>query len=195
MYIRHCKKHKLSPFELHSDKKAIKYSQLYGLFKFKFKYFKLKTSEGGGVMHIVFRKGYNVPKIPFQWLSLQWNKIWFSPRVNISEIKIRNADMLSMYLLGQYFAKQPVIRMSYGHQWVYQGFKKSFNHLIEVYGFKRAIEIWQKRMSNNDLPTVALTRQTRFRWRKLKTISKPKPLQRDNTWQSTFEADVINGAT
>ena len=61
-----------------------------------------------------------------------------------------------MYLVGQYFAKQPVIRMSYGHQWVYQGFKKSFNHLIEVYGFKHAIKIWQKRMENNDLPTVAL---------------------------------------
>jgi len=52
-------------------------------------------------------------------------------RVNISELKIRNADRFSMYLVGQYFAKQPVIRMSYGYQWVYPGFKKSFNHIIE----------------------------------------------------------------
>jgi hypothetical protein len=97
-----------------------------------------------------------------------------------------------MYLVGQYFAKQPVIRMSYGHQWVYQGFKKSFNHLIEVYGFKRALEIWQKRMQNNDLPTVAGTYQRRFRWRKLKPILKPKPLVSDKTLQSTFECDLIN---
>jgi len=43
------------------------------------------------------------------------------------------------------------------HQWVYFGFKKSFNHIIEVYGFKRALEIWQKRMQNNDLPTPTRT--------------------------------------
>lgn len=194
MYIRYCKKVKLSPFELHGAKKSIKYPQKYARFKFKFKYFKLKTSEGGGVMHIVFRKRYDVPKIPFKWLSYQWNRIWDSPRVNISEIKIRSADRLSMYLVGQYFAKQPVIRMSYGHQWVYPGFKKSFNHIIEVYGFKRALEIWQKRMQNNDLPTHALTRQTRFQWRKLKTIPKPKPLLRDRTWQSNFETAVIDGS-
>lgn len=114
--------------------------------------------------------------------------------MNISEIKIRSADRLSMYLVGQYFAKQPVIRMSYGHQWVYPGFKKSFNHIIEVYGFKRTLEIWQKRMQNNDLPTHALTRQTRFRWRKLKLIPKPKPLPRDKTWQSTFETAVFNSS-
>ena len=145
MYIRYCKRHKLSPFELHKSKKSIKYPQTYARFKFKFKYFKLKTDEGGGVLHIVFRKRYNVPKIPFKWLSFQWKKIWNSPRVNISEIKIKNAHGLSKYLVGQYFAKQPVIRMSYGHHWVYPGFKKSFNHIIEVYGFKRAKEIWQKK--------------------------------------------------
>jgi hypothetical protein len=139
--------------------------KLYARFKFKFKYFKLKTREGGGVMHIVFRKAYNVPKIPFEWLSTQWNQIWGSPRVNISEIKFRNSHKLSMYLVGQYFAKQPVIRMSYGHHWVFTGFAKSFKHIIEVYGFKRAIEIWNKRMRNNDLPLTG--RQTRLRQRKM----------------------------
>lgn len=56
MYIRNCKKQKLSPFEMHDDKKSIKYPNLYARFRFKLKYFKIKTSEGGGVMHIVFRK-------------------------------------------------------------------------------------------------------------------------------------------
>jgi hypothetical protein len=192
MYVRHCKKHKLSSFELHGAKKSIKYPLLYARFRFKFKYFKLKTKEGGGVLHIVFRKAYNVPKIPFEWLSNQWSKIWGSPRVNISEIKVKDSQKLSMYLVGQYFAKQPVIRMSYGHQWVYQGFKKSFSHLIEVYGYRRAIEIWQKKMQNNDLPTHALTRQIRFRWRKLKSIPKPQLLPRDKTWQSNFETAILN---
>ena len=64
--------------------------------------------------------------------------------------------------------------MSYGHQWVYAGFKKSFLNLVNVYAnirqtpkqgefgedlpekktsFERVLEIWQKRMQNNDLPT------------------------------------------
>ena len=55
--------------------------------------------------------------------------------------------------------------MSYGQYWVYPGFAKSFKHIIEVYGFKRAIEIWDKRMKNNDLPIIG--RQTKFRFKKL----------------------------
>jgi hypothetical protein len=173
MYVRHCKKHKLTPFELHRAKKSIKYPNIYSRFKFKFKYFKLKTREGGGVMHIVFRKAYNVPKIPFEWLSAQWNKIWGSPRVNISEIKVRNSHKLSMYLVGQYFAKQPVIRMSYGHHWVFPSFAKSFKHIIEVYGFKRAIEIWDRNLRAGYIPTGKSGFQKRFRWKK---IPKPKLL-------------------
>lgn len=194
MYERFCKKKHLQPYKKSLYKqKAIKYPQIHECFKFKLRYFKVKTDEGGGVLHIVFRKGYNVPKIPFIWLQNQWIKIWGSHRVHISQIKVRNSQKLSLYLVGQYFAKQPVIRMSYGHYWVYHGFVKSFKHIIEVYGFKRAIEIWDKRMKNNDLPTSATTRQTRFRWRKLKPIPKPKALYKKETLQSTFETSFING--
>jgi hypothetical protein len=56
-------------------------------------------------------------------------------------------------------AVQPIIRISYGYQWVCQGFVKSFKHLIEVYGFKRAIEVWQKRMMQNDLPISSRQRK------------------------------------
>jgi len=111
-----------------------------------------------------------------------------------SQIKINSAHGLAMYLVGQYFAKQPVLRMSYGHQWVYAGFKKSFIHLIKVYGYHRALEIWQKKMQNNDLPTHALTRQTRFRWRRLRQIAKPTTLLRAMTWQTRFEVATIQGS-
>jgi hypothetical protein len=70
-----------------------------------------------------------------------------------------------MYLVGQYFAKQPVIRVSYGHYWVFPGFAKSFKHIIEVFGFKSAIEIWGTRMINNYLPFTI--RQKRFRFRRM----------------------------
>lgn len=196
MYIRHCRKHELSPYGLHGAKKSVKYPNLYARFKFKFKYFKLKTREGGGVVHIVFRKAYNVPRIPFEWLSTQWSKIWGSPRVNISEIKVRNSHKLSRYLVGQYFAKQPVIRMSYGHHWVYPGFAKSFKHIIEVYGFRRAVEIWDKRMRNNDLPIVG--RQIRLKHRKMSektfgVIGFRRPETRQTTLDSVRFWEIFAG--
>jgi hypothetical protein len=69
--------------------------------------------------------------------------------------------------------------------------KKSFLHLIEVYGYPRALEIWQKKMQSNDLPTHALTRQISFRWRKLEQASKPKPLPRIEARQTVFEIAVV----
>ncbi|MCW4018323.1 MAG: hypothetical protein NWF00_06555 [Candidatus Bathyarchaeota archaeon] len=166
-YEKYCRKTHREPYARIGKfkKKAVKYPKLWQRCRFKFKYFKVKTDEGGGVMHIVFRKGYNVPKVPFQWLSDKWAAIWGSPRVNISQIKVRSASRLSMYMVGQYFAKQPVLRMSYGRQWVCEGFKKSFSHIADVYGFKRAKEIWDKNLKSGFLPTGKIGRQTRFDWR------------------------------
>ncbi|MCW4024234.1 MAG: hypothetical protein NWF01_04270 [Candidatus Bathyarchaeota archaeon] len=196
MYMQFCRKHYSAKefyrnkkgtviygYELHGDKLAVKYPFDFAMFKFKFRYFKVKTAEGGGVLHVIFRKAHNVPPIPFKWLQEQWDELWNSPRVNIKDVPITSARGLSMYMVGQYYAKQPVIRMSYGRQWVYQGFKKSFNHIAEIYGsmrqpkndpyeppkitpWKRVLEVWDKKMKNNDLPTIAGTSQKRFRFHK-----------------------------
>ncbi|XES77818.1 MAG: hypothetical protein ACBZ72_02795 [Candidatus Bathyarchaeia archaeon] len=170
MYERYCKKTHREPYVYLGKfkKKTVKYPKLWERFRFKLKYFKIKTDEGGGVMHIVFRKGYMVPKIPFQWLSDKWALLWGSPRVNIKQIDITSAEGLSLYMVGQYFAKQPVLRMSYGRQWVCEGFKNSFTHLVDVYGFWRAKEIWDRNLKLGLLPTGRLGRQTRFQHRKLK---------------------------
>ncbi len=166
MYERYCKKNNLTPWIYQGKKKVLYYEKTWERFRFKFKYFKIKTSEGGGVLHIVFRKGWNVPKIPYSWLSAQWQKIWGSWDVSISQIDQYSADRLSMYMVGQYMAKQPVLRMSYGQSWVYVGFRKTFNHLIEVYGYKRALEIWQKMLCHPaELPDPG--RQRRLRHRRL----------------------------
>jgi hypothetical protein len=167
-YIQYCKKHHLTPFQnTFRHKASVKYPQIWAECKFCFKYFKVRTSEGGGVFHIVFRKGYNVPKLPQAWVSQQWAEIWHgSWNVNLEQIKYDDSVKTSFYIIRGYIQTQPVIRVSYGHQWVYQGFRRSFIHLIEVYGFKRGLEIWKKKMSNNDLPTPAGTYQSRFRYRK-----------------------------
>ncbi|MCW4017140.1 MAG: hypothetical protein NWF00_00415 [Candidatus Bathyarchaeota archaeon] len=184
MYIRACKKTHRKPFVAVGVRKSkkIKYSKkalgcdrktcagctrfCVNRFRFKLKYFKLKTDEGGGVLHIIFRKGYNVPRIPFAWLSEQWNKIWGSPRVNISQVAVENAQKMSFYMVGQYMQKQPIIRMSYGRQWVFEGMKKSFLHIVDVYGWKRGIEVWNKQLEKGFLPLSGVGRQSRLRWRK-----------------------------
>jgi hypothetical protein len=73
---------------------------------------------------------------------------------------------MSHYVVGKYFINQPIVRLSYGHEWVFSGFVKSFRKIIDVYAFmkqspdtpekhkpfKRAIEVWNKNITNGCLP-------------------------------------------
>jgi hypothetical protein len=74
---------------------------------------------------------------------------------------------LGLYMVGQSFAKQPVLRMSYGRRWIGQGVKERFVHLCDVYGFKRAVEIWSKTCRAGSTQTGKTVFQKRFRWKKL----------------------------
>ena len=167
LYERTCKKQHKIPY-VHSikRKRKIAYPQLWEQVKFKLKYFKVKTSEGGGVLHVAFRKPRETPIIPYVWLVQQWKRIWDSTNVSVSEIPITDCKGLSLYLVGQYFSKQPVMRMSYGRCWVGQGVKQRYVHLCEVYGFKRAVEVWSKNCRDGSIPTGKSGFQKRFRWKK-----------------------------
>jgi hypothetical protein len=168
IYERTCRKQHKIPY-IHSvkRKKKITYPQLWEQSKFKFKYFKAKTDEGGGVLHIVFRKHRDVPMIPYKWLVAQWGRIWGSTNVSISEIAVTDCERLGLYMVGQYFARQPVLRISYSRQWIGQSVKQRFIHLCEVYGFKRAIEVWSKNCRAGSVPTGKSGFQKRFRWKKM----------------------------
>ena len=63
------------------------------MFRFvcKLKYIKVKTSEGGGVLHIIFRKARDLPPIPKNWLHKTWDKIWGSWNTSIDEVSIGDA--------------------------------------------------------------------------------------------------------
>jgi hypothetical protein len=179
IYERTCRKQHKRPY-IHSIKRKKKkaYPQLWQQLKFKFKYFKVKTDEGGGVLHIAFRKHRSVPIIPYKWLVNQWRRIWNSTNVSISETAVTDCKGLSFYMVGQYFAKQPVLRMSYGRQWIGQGVKQRFIHLCEVYGFKRAVEVWSRNCRAGIIPTGKSGFQKRFRWKKItkpKLLIKPSP--------------------
>lgn len=110
IYERTYRKQHKRPY-IHSikRKKKIAFPQLWKQSKFKFKYFKVKTYEGGGVLHIAPRKPRSVPMIPYRWLLNQWHRIWNSTNVSISEIAVTDCKGLGLYMVRQYFAKPPVL--------------------------------------------------------------------------------------
>ena len=67
-YLRFCRKNHLKPSEIHGRKKSIKYPEYWAMYRSKLKYIKVKTSEGGGVIHAIFRKPSTFPPIPKNWL-------------------------------------------------------------------------------------------------------------------------------
>jgi hypothetical protein len=165
-YLKFCHQKHLKPFEIHNRKKSVKYPEYWAMFRSKLRYVKVKTSEGGGVLHIIFRKSQDYPPIPKRWLHKQWLKIWGSWNTSIKEVPYSDVDRMSHYVVGKYFVNQPIVRLSYGHEWVFSGFVKSFHKIIDTYvsmrqpngtpekhkPFKRAIEVWNKNIKSGCLP-------------------------------------------
>jgi hypothetical protein len=149
-----------------SDKKKLNYhfnllvKQIEYTFGFKMQYWKVKTNEGYGVLHILFRviddklprkrkKGVLISKrrrgfVPHSWLSRTWDKIHAAKVVEIHELKGKKSERdIAYYVVGNYVSKQPAERMSYSHKWVCVGFSKKWKVFLEVYG-KRAVEVWDR---------------------------------------------------
>lgn len=104
-------------------------------FKWKFnRYYKVKTSEGSGVLHILYRGHYIAQK----WLKKAWREIHYSSIVDIREIKYRaGSKRIATYLITNYIKDQPVQRISYGWRWVWLGFCRSWENIKYHYGAMR----------------------------------------------------------
>jgi hypothetical protein len=78
---------------------------------FKMKCWKIRTNEGNGVLHIVYRGKF----IPQKWLSAHWSVIHKSPIVDIRKLyeTSRGLKGLCFYLVGNYLSKQSFERMSW----------------------------------------------------------------------------------
>jgi len=155
-----------------SDRSKLNYhfnllvKQIEYTFGFKMQYWKVKTNEGYGVLHVLFRvvddklprkrkKGVLLSKrrrgfIPHSWLSKIWEKIHGAKVVEIHELKGKKSERdIAYYVVGNYVSKQPVERMSYSQKWVCKGFSIKWKGFLEVYG-KRAVEIWDKWLVQGD---------------------------------------------
>lgn len=115
-----------------------------------FEYWKLRTSEGNGVLHVVYSGTY----IPHSWLSRTWQEIHASPIVYIQELR-RTRKKLASYLMSHYLPghDEPRLytRMSWSWGWVFRGFCAAWK-----YYWKRAptmyeaIHDWNKLMRRSD---------------------------------------------
>lgn len=103
-------------------------------FRVSLDYFRLRTSEGNGVLHIV----YKGPFIPQTWLKNAWNEIWESPIVFIQAL--RGEKRLARYIVSHYMARHHVrdgprgalfIRQSWSWGWVCRGFVHLWGRVLK----------------------------------------------------------------
>ena len=151
-------------------------------FHFKMKYWKIRTNEGNGVLHIVFRGKY----IPQKWVSEQWAGIHRSPIVDIRSLHETRKGLTGIvfYLVGNCLAKQSFERMSWGYSWVFPAFVSSWKCLVEKYGFRRVLELWNRLLCRPFLVTRQV-RLTRFlpQWKHTSEKSLP--------WGALFRTCVL----
>jgi hypothetical protein len=108
--------------------------------KFTFEYFKVETSEGNGVLHIVYRGSY----LPHSWVSSSWSEIHNSPIVNIKLLNFNDMKKTACYVVSQYISSQgsSYVRSSQSWNWVFRGFKTLWYHLKWSYP-KSCFNLWE----------------------------------------------------
>ena len=122
-----------------------------------FNYWKLRTSEGNGVLHIL----YVGPYIPQRWLSKNWDEVHNSPVVWIQEFQRRRKRLVS-YLMSHYLPAHDrrglYTRMSWSWGWVFRGFCGAWKYFWKkgptMYD---AIYQWNKLMSR-EAPLISYKR-------------------------------------
>lgn len=83
----------------------------------EFEYLRLRTSEGFGVLHVVYKGAF----IPHSWLKKQWYDIHGAQIVFIQALHGRKR--LARYLVSNYMAgHHSFMRQSWSWRWVFRGF-------------------------------------------------------------------------
>lgn len=118
----------------------------------KFEYFKIRTSEGNGVLHVLVVSPY----IPQTWLSYNWLDIHDSPIVDIRSVENREKQV-ARYIASQHLAGQDLyVRSSWSWGWVFKGFVKKWKEILDLYydsrGIKYCIGVWDRYLMNSLVP-------------------------------------------
>jgi hypothetical protein len=106
----------------------------------EFEYLGVRTSEGNGVVHILYRGCF----IPQAWLSNAWRDIHNSPVVDIRVV--RPFRGLGRYIVSQYLSDQDSAfqRYSWSWGWVYRGFVRNWKTICRLScpDYKLAVQRW-----------------------------------------------------
>lgn len=116
-----------------------------------FEYWKLRTSEGNGVLHII----YSGPYIPIAWLRQSWKEIHGgSYIVYLQQLRGKRKRVVN-YLIGHYLPAHDdhriYARMSWSWGWVFRGFAGAWRWIYKqgpTYG--DAIVRWTRLMRRDN---------------------------------------------
>jgi hypothetical protein len=102
----------------------------------KFEYVKQHTSEGYGVLHIIFAGDH----WPVTYLRDRWVKIHHAPQLVIRHIPANDGeerDKVVSYQIKQYLYKQNAyIRYSCSRRWLFPRYRAVWLDMVKTYGLK-----------------------------------------------------------
>jgi hypothetical protein len=95
--------------------------------KFNFQYFRIRTNEGNGVAHILYKGNY----IPYNWLVDNWFDLHNSWNIDIKLIK-NNVKKTSRYLVSQYLSNQGTsfVRSSQSWDWIKRNYRQEWYNFL-----------------------------------------------------------------
>jgi len=129
-------------------------------------YFRLRTSEGNGVLHIVYKGGF----IPHSWLKNAWNEIWESPIVFIQAL--RGEKRLARYIVSHYMVGHSgFMRQSWSWGWVFRGFVHTWRRVLKSsVDMSTAINTWCIILRTRNPKSYYLEHRRKKRWKESVSI-------------------------
>lgn len=144
---------------------------------FKMQYVKVKTKEGYGVLHVLFRvDSYRLPKkvkkgsrlpekmlgfVHKHWLQKNWFEIHGAFMVEIHSLKGKESEReVANYVVGGYLSKQGDYRLSYSFGWIGrrgQNIKDRWGAVQHVYG-RKAYVVWDAMLKSGGLSSLKKTK-------------------------------------
>lgn len=118
----------------------------------KFEYIKQHTSEGFGVLHIVFAGDH----WPITFFRDRWVKIHKAPQMVIKHIPKNDEDeqkKVISYQMKQYlYNHDAYIRFSCSRHWLFPGYRKIWLGMVNYLGFQEAIKKWNDMLLLKKMP-------------------------------------------
>ena len=110
--------------------------------KFRYEYFRIRTNEGHGVAHIIYKGEY----IPYAWLVDNWQDIHNSWNVDIRLIK-KDFKRQSRYIVSQYLANQETsfVRSSQSWDWITRAYRQEWYKFLDLCHSKYCYNPFKKR--------------------------------------------------